>query len=110
MNLAPFLLTGSTVTLTSGAASTNAQVSTSANQGSVQYMLYNSSANDAWVVSGAATNTGLTAVASVGGTPSPGFMLPSKALVVVSGPPNAYWATISATGSNLIYITPGDGS
>lgn len=74
-----------------------------------QRMITNVGPNTAFVA-WCSTST-CTAVAPSGSTPANGFPVPAGAIVVLSFPPNAWFATITTgTGTATLYITPGAGN
>jgi hypothetical protein len=93
--------------VTSTSTTTPIQVQGS-NRNATQRMFYNDGPNTAWVA-WCPTST-CTAVVPTAGSPANGFSIPAGAVVVLSVPPNAFFAAISqSTKTASLYITPGQG-
>lgn len=104
-----FTPSGNTVALavTSTSTSTPLQVKGNVNN-STQRMFYNAGPNDCFVEAAA---TATAAVAPAAGTPGNAFPVPAGAVLVLSIPPNHYFAAISASAQTAtLYITPGEGN
>ena len=114
-----FIPMGNTVCLTVSTSShTPVQVTPSSALAVFQYSIQNVGPNTAFVTMAAPVTNGggiqsapsLTAVIPTDGTPANGWAIQSGQRMVVTGPPNAYFAAIcAATQSATLYITPGDG-
>jgi hypothetical protein len=101
---------GNTVALSVTSTSSNAAVSS--NSPVNQLMIVNTGANAAYIL--VSTSASPTAVAPTVGTSQPGFMVGAGATKVIStnqASPTAtiYVAGIASGGTNLVYVTPGEG-
>lgn len=73
-----------------------------------QRLIYNKGPNDCYLAWGP-TST-LTAAIPAAGTPANGTPIPAKAIMVLSYPPNAYFAAVcAATETATLFISPGEG-
>ena len=76
-------------------------------------MFYNpSSGKDCWIAAGtAASGTGApVAVVPTNGTPGNGVAIPAGAIMILSYPPNAFFAAICAgSDTTTLYISGGEG-
>lgn len=73
-----------------------------------QRMFYNAGTKDCWVGAGGST---VEAVIPTAGSPANGVAIPAGAILVLSYPPNTYFAAICAgSDSTTLYITPGEGN
>jgi len=114
-----FIPMGNTVALSVTTSShTPVQVTPSAALAVFQYSIQNIGPNPAFVVMAAPITNGggiqsapsLTAAIPTDGTSANGWVIQNGQRMVVTGPPNAYFAAIcAATQSATLYITPGDG-
>jgi hypothetical protein len=109
-NNIPFQPMGNTVVLS--ATSTSSNTSVTAVSPVNQLMIVNAGANPVFVVISAISSP--TAIFPTTGTPQPGFMVGAGATKVVStnqSSPTAtiYVAVIALTGTNAVYVTPGEG-
>ena len=101
---------GNTVVLSVTGSSSNATVSASSPVN--QLMIVNTGANAAFVVVSSTVNP--TATLPTVGTSQPGFMVAAGQSKVVStlqssSTANVYVASIASGGTNLVYVTPGEG-
>lgn len=73
-----------------------------------QRLLYNAGPNDCWLAWG---KTAPTAVVPTAGSPANGIAIPAGAVMVLSFPPDAYFAAICASGKTAsLYLSPGEGN
>lgn len=80
------------------------------NNNATQHLLYNAGPNDCFV-SHSIISANAVAVVPVAGTPSAGFPVPVGAVLVLSFPPDAFFAAITAsTKTATLYLTPGEGN
>ncbi len=80
------------------------------NNNATQRMIYNvGSGKDCFLVA-AKTAAAAVAVAPTGTTPHNGTPIPAGAIMILSYPPDAYFAAICAgSDTTTLYITPGEG-
>jgi len=93
--------------VTSTSTATPIQVK-GANNNATQRLVYNAGTKDCFLAWGASN---VAAVAPIAGTPANGQPIPAGAVMVLSFPPNAYFAAITAgADTTTLYITPGEGN
>ncbi len=74
-----------------------------------QHMAYNAGPYDCFLAWG--KDATVTAVAPTAGSPANGIPVPAGAIMVLSFPPNAFFAAICAsTNTATLYLTPGEGN
>lgn len=108
--MSAFQVTGKTVTFTAAtSAPTTVQAPTLENERAPQYVLTNIGTADVFV--GYAADTGSATANAVipTGTPTFGFWLLARCQVTLSGPPGAFFTGITASGTSIVYVTPGYG-
>lgn len=80
------------------------------NNNATQHMLYNQGPNDCFV-SHSIISANAVAVKPVAGTPSAGFPVAVGAILILTFPPDTYFAAICATAQTAaLFITPGEGN
>lgn len=108
--MSAFEVGGNTVTFT-GAASAPAtvQAQSTNRERTPQYLLTNIGNVDVFV--GFATDTANATANAVipTGTSRYGYWLLARTQVVISGPPEAFFTGITASGTAIVYVTPGYG-
>lgn len=107
---AAFTPTGNTVTFTAASsAPTPVQVPTSGGLGSNQYRILNTSNTTVAFLGVGNTSANATTNAVVVSTTGASIPLMPGTDEILTFPPNAYFTGITASGTAVIYITPGDG-
>jgi hypothetical protein len=110
--LSAFQMQGKTVTFTAAvAAPATVQCKGDGNNQPQTYVISNTGNVGVFITCESTSDLATAnAVIPVGGTPIRCFYLPAGgAQITISGPPNAYFTGITASGTAPIYITPGEG-
>lgn len=95
------------LSVTATSTSTPIQVKGALNN-ATQRLIYNAGPNDCFLASSASAS--FTAAIPVAGTPANGTPVPAGAVLVLSYPPNNYFAGVCASAQTAtLYITPGEG-
>lgn len=96
--------------VTSTSTATPIQV-TGANNNATQRLIYNVAGGKDCFLIGAKDAASAVAVAPVAGTPAGALPIPAGAVMVLTFPPNTYFAAICAgSDTTTLYLTPGEGS
>lgn len=108
MGINAFQKTGNTVTLTAATSAPTPVQATSTTLGGNQYRIINAGNVTAFLGYGSSASDA-TNNAVVVSTTSPAFPLLPGTDEILTFVPNAYFTSITATGTAVLYITPGDG-
>lgn len=104
---APQPVNSAALSVTSTSTSTPIQVKGALNN-ATQRMFVNAGTKDCWFAWGASN---VACVIPTDGVPANGIAVPAEAIMVLSIPPNAYFAAICAgSDSTTLYIIPGEGN
>ncbi len=102
--------TGNTITFTANTSAPTGVLATSGGYKTNQYRVHNAGTNTAFIavsdVSGAAA---ASAAVIPTGTSQPSYPIPGGAIEIWSLPPNVYFSGITASGTSIVYVTPGRG-
>lgn len=106
----PFEIQGKTVTFTGAtSAPSTVQCVSSNDTRSPQYMLTNIGNVDVWVSYSSVTSQATLNAVIPTGTSQFGVWVLARTQVVISGPPDAFFTGITASGTAIVYVTPGYG-
>lgn len=108
--MSAFQVGGKTVTFT-GAGTAPSTVQCVSNNGvrTPQYMLTNIGSVDVWVSYDAVTSQATLNAVIPTGTAQYGVWLLARTQVVITAPPDAFFTGITASGTAIVYVTPGYG-
>lgn len=108
MGIMPFTPMGNTVTFTAATTAPTPVQALSTTVGGTQYRVHNSG-NVAIYIGFGSTANAATAMANTTPTGSTITMVPSSVEVFTFNA-NQYFTAVTASGSSVVYVTPGDGA